>query len=193
MKTIFFVLIILGITAALIGGQPELVMKVFVDSSNQAITRSLTLLGILCVWLGIAKIAEKSGFLDSCSKLLRPLLQPLFPSIPRNHPALKYITMNISANLFGFGSAATPFGLKAMKELQALNNNSTTASEAMCTFLAINTSSVTLFPTTMVALRTSLGSSQPEAIVISTLVATGISTLCALAFDFYLRRRNRYS
>jgi|SRR5690554_1440422 len=191
MKTVFFVLIILGITAALISGQPELVMTVFVESSNNAISRSLSLLGILCVWLGIAKIAEKSGFLNSCSKLLHPLLRPLFPSIPRNHPALNYITMNLSANLFGFGSAATPFGLKAMKELQTLNNNSPTASEAMCTFLAVNTSSVTLIPTTMVALRASLGSSKPEAIVISSLLATSISTLSAVTLDFYLRRRYR--
>ena len=193
MKTIFFSLVMLGIVAALVNGEPQLVMTALVESSNAAVTRSFTLLGILCAWLGIAKIAEKSGFLKSCSKILHPLLRPLFPSIPRGHPALDYITMNVSANLFGFGSAATPFGLKAMKELQALNNNSTTASEAMCTFLAINTSSVTLFPTTIVALRTSLGSAKPEAVAVSTLLATGISTFCALALDFYLRRRHRHS
>lgn len=191
MKTIFFILIMLGIVTALVNGQPQLVMTAFVESSGAAVTRSITLLGILSVWLGIAKIAEKSGLLNSCSRILHPLLRPLFPSIPRDHPALDYITMNLSANLFGFGSAATPFGLKAMKEMQELNGNSKNASEAMCTFLAINTSSVTLIPTTMVAMRASLGSARPEAIVISSLFATSISTFCAIILDFYLRRRNR--
>jgi spore maturation protein A len=191
MKTIFFSLIMLGIVTALVNGEPQLVMTALVESANAAVTRSFTLLGILSAWLGLAKIAEKSGFLKSCSKILHPLLRPLFPSIPRGHPALDYITMNVSANLFGFGSAATPFGLKAMKELQELNGHSKDASEAMCTFLAINTSSVTLIPTTMVAMRASLGSARPETIVISSLFATSLSTLCAILLDLYMRRRKK--
>ncbi|NLZ43674.1 MAG: spore maturation protein [Clostridia bacterium] len=191
MKTIFFFLIMLGIIAALVKGEPQLVMTALVESSNAAVTRCFTLLGILSVWLGIAKIAEKSGFLKSCSKFLHPLLRRLFPSIPRGHPALDYITMNVSANLFGFGSAATPFGLKAMKELQKLNGHAKDASEAMCTFLAINTSNITLIPTTMVAMRASLGSARPEAIVISSLFASSISTFCAVFLDLFMRRRQK--
>jgi len=191
MKTIFFSLIMLGIIAALVNGEPQLVMTALVESSNAAVTRSFTLLGVLSVWLGIAKIAEKSGFLKSCSKILYPLLRLLFPSIPRGHPALDYISMNVSANFFGFGSAATPFGLKAMKELQELNGHAKDASEAMCTFLAMNTSNITLIPTTMVAMRASLGSVRPETIVISSLFATSISTFCAILLDFFMRRRRK--
>lgn len=191
MSTVFVVIMALGIGAALGSGHPELITQALVNGSATAIERALTLLGIVSIWLGVARVAEKSGFLQSAARLLSPLLVRLFPDVPKGHPALSYITMNLTANVFGFGNAATPFGLKAMKELQKLNREPDTASRPMCTFLAINTSSVTLIPTTLIAMRTSLGSTNPEAVVVSGLIATTISTIAAIILDRYFARRSQ--
>ncbi len=191
MTAVFLFLILLGLGAALGSGHPELITQALVQSSSAAIERALMLLGILSIWLGVAKVAEKSGFLAFWAKLLSPILLRLFPDVPKGHPALSYITMNLSANVFGFGNAATPFGLKAMKELQTLNPNPEAASNSMCTFLAINTSSVTLIPTTIIALRASSGSANPEAVVVSTVIATTFSTSIAITLDWFIRRRQR--
>lgn len=191
MSTVFVVIMALGIGAALGSGHPELITQALVNGSATAIERALTLLGIVSIWLGVARVAEKSGFLQSAARLLSPLLVRLFPDVPKGHPALSYITMNLTANVFGFGNAATPFGLKAMKELQKLNREPDTASRPMCTFLAINTSCVTLIPTTLIAMRTSLGSTNPEAVVVSGLIATTISTIAAIILDRYFARRSQ--
>ena len=191
MSTVFVVIMALGIGAALGSGHPELITQALVNGSATAIERALTLLGIVSIWLGVARVAEKSGFLQSAARLLSPLLVRLFPDVPKGHPALSYITMNLTANVFGFGNAATPFGLKAMKELQKLNREPDTAPRPMCTFLAINTSCVTLIPTTLIAMRTSLGSTNPEAVVVSGLIATTISTIAAIILDRYFARRSQ--
>ncbi len=154
----------------------------------------IKLTGILTLWLGIAKIAERSGLLNIITRLLQPLICWLFPSIPRGHPAMGAILMNYSANIFGLGSAATPFGLKAMEELQKLNR-SHHASEAMCTFLVINTSSITLIPSTIIAIRINAGSVNPTEIIGTMLFATTASTLVAVIGDYicraYYRKRGR--
>lgn len=190
MTIVFMVLVLGGILAGSLSGNPQVVTISLVEASAQAVDRCIQLLGILSIWLGIARIAEKSGYLESWAKLITPFLSRLFPDIPKGHPALAYITMNLTANLFGFGSAATPFGLKAMKELQSLNPTPKIATPAMCTFLAINTSNVTLIPSTMIALRASLGSTNPESIVASTLIATTASTISAILLDTYFRKRD---
>lgn len=190
MTTVFVILVLGGILAGSVSGNPEVVTVSLVEASFQAVNRCIQLLGILSIWLGIARVAEKSGYLKFWANLLSPLLARFFPDIPKGHPALAYITMNLTANVFGFGSAATPFGLKAMKELQKLNPTPKAASRPMCTFLAINTSNVTLVPSTMIALRTSLGSASPENIVVSTLIATTASTVSAVLLDAYFRKRD---
>lgn len=190
MNIIFTLLIIGGLLTAAFTGQIETVNEATLSSAKAAAETLLGLLGVFTLWLGMAKIAEKSGLLQSFTKILEPLIRHLFPSIPPKHPALGAILMNLSANLFGFGSAATPFGLKAMNELQKLNPEPDTASEAMCTFLAINTSSVTLIPTTIIALRINAGSTNPMEIVGTTLFATTISTSTALLADWFFRRTN---
>lgn len=146
----------------------------------------IKLTGILTLWLGIAKIAERSGLLNIITRLLQPLIAWLFPSIPRGHPAMGAILMNYSANIFGLGSAATPFGLKAMEELQKLNR-SDQASEAMCTFLVINASSITLIPSTIIAIRINAGSANPTEIIGTMLFATTVSTLVAVVGDYICR------
>lgn len=188
MDIVFGVLILFGIFMGMVTGNMQAVNEAIVSSAGVAVEKIFSLIGILTLWLGVAKIAEKSGLLKSITRLLQPFVRIFFPSVPKNHPAIGSILMNLSANLFGFGSAATPFGLKAMEELQTLNPNPETASDAMCTFLAINTSSVTLIPTTIISLRMASGSTNPLEIVGTTLFATTLSTLFAIIADFVCRQ-----
>ncbi len=151
-----------------------------VDSSKSAVTLSLGLIGIMAFFLGLMKVAEAGGMLNLLSRLLRPFLIKIFPDIPENHPAMGSIIMNMSANMMGLANAATPFGIKAMQELNTLNKNKDTASDSMILFLALNTSSVTLIPTGVIALRASAGSSDPAGILPTTLFATLCSSVVAL-------------
>lgn len=189
MNTIFTCLVIGGLLTAALTGRIDEVNQATLASAKTAVETLLGLLGVFTLWLGVARIAEKSGLLTAFTRLLEPLIKGLFPSIPPGHPALGAILMNLSANLFGFGSAATPFGLKAMEQLQQLNPKKDEASEAMCTFLAINTSSVTLLPATVIALRANAGAANPMDIVGTTLFATTVSTCTALLADWLFRRR----
>lgn len=196
MNHIFSFFVLGGIIAAAINGKIDVVTTAAMTAAGNAVQRAIALIGIVGLWMGIARVAEKSGLIDKLSHLIAPLFSWLFPSIPKNHPALGCILMNLSANILGFGNAATPFGLKAMQELQKLNNDPDTASEAMCTFLAINTSSVTLIPTTLIALRASAGSENPSEIVGTVLFATTCSTITAIISDMIIRnlyRRRKYN
>jgi spore maturation protein A len=185
---IFLFLILSGIIVAAVQGNIDVVTQAAMNSSNLAVQRVIGFMGVVSLWMGIAKIAERSGLLNTISKLIQPFLRLLFPHIPKDNPALGYIVMNLTANMLGFGNAATPFGLKAMKELQLINPKKDTASPPMCTFLAINTSSVTLFPATVVAFRIAAGSTNPTEIVGTTLIATSISTLSAITLDILFRK-----
>lgn len=188
MNYIFSFFVIGGIIVAGVKGNIGEISNVAMSSANTAIERSIGLMGVVCLWLGIAKVAEKSGLIDVLSRAIAPIFSRLFPSIPKGHPALGCILMNLSANILGFGNAATPFGLKAMKELQSINPNEDTASDAMCTFLAINTSSVTLVPSTIIALRASAGSKNPSEVLGTVIFATMCSTLMAIVSDYILRK-----
>lgn len=187
MNYVFSFFILGGIIVAAFTGKIDIITTAAMTSAASAVERAITLIGIVSLWLGIARVAEKSGLIDILSKAITPLFSWLFPSIPRGHPALGMILMNLSANMLGFGNAATPFGLKAMQELQKINDNPNMASEAMCTFLAINTSSVTLVPATLIALRASAGSKNPSEIMGAVLFATTCSTLMAIFGDIVIR------
>ena len=143
----------------------------------------MDMLPLLVLWTGIMQIAEDSCILEKFSCLVRPVLSKLFPSLPKDHPALGYIASNIAANALGLGSAATPFGLKAMKSLQEINPDKKTASRSMITFLVMNTSGLTLIPTTVISLRMMYNSANPTEIVITTLIATVSSTVVGLIAD----------
>lgn len=188
MNYIFSFFIITGIVVAGINGNIQVISDVAMSSANTAVERSIGLMGVVCLWLGIAKVAEKSGLIVVLSRAIAPVFSWLFPSIPKGHPALGCILMNLSANILGFGNAATPFGLKAMKELQTINPEKDTASDAMCTFLAVNTSSVTLVPSTIIALRASAGSKNPSEVLGAILFATTCSTTVAIVADYILRK-----
>lgn len=186
---IWLFMIVSGVVAAAIQGQMEVVAEAALKGAKDGVAVCLGLISILVFWLGMMRIAQDAGLLQALGRLLGPVVRFLFPDVPRNHPALGYIISNMSANLFGLGNAATPMGIKAMEELQKLNPDPKTATPAMCTLLALNTSSLTLIPTTMIGLRMELGSADPTAIIGTTIVATFCSSLAAITLDRWFRRR----
>jgi len=186
-------LIIVGIGFSMISGKSISLSDTVLLSANDGVKMVMDLLPIIILWTGIMKIAEESGLLQKISNLLYPLLSKLFPSVPKNNDALGYIASNIAANAMGLGSAATPFGLKAMNELQKINEKKDTASEAMITFIVLNTSGVTIVPTTTIALRLMHGSTNPESIIISSIIATVCASIAGLLFDYYIRRKKHGS
>ncbi len=151
------------------------------DSSKSAFEIAIGLTGLLAFWLGIMKIGEKSGMINALSKFLSPVLCKLFPDIPKGHPALGSIFMNLSANMLGLDNAATPLGLKAMEELQSLNPKKDTATNPMIMFLVINTSGLILIPISIMMYRAQMGAAQPTDIFIPTLITTTISTMVGIS------------
>ncbi|NLZ93938.1 MAG: nucleoside recognition protein [Firmicutes bacterium] len=188
---IWFAMVIIGLVVSAATGRIDAVTDALFSSAEQAVSVAFSMISVMTFWLGMMKIIEKSGFINWIVKLLRPLSLLLFPRLPRNHPAMHAILMNMSANLLGMGSAATPFGLKAMQELQTINEDPNTASDEMCTFLAVNTSALTLIPTTVVALRAASGSLYPTEIVGTTILATFCATMTAVALDRIIRAMTR--
>lgn len=184
---IWGVFIILGITYSIINKNPNLTNNLLTSGKN-SIDMILTILPLMCLWLGITKIAQASSLLTLVSKKLSKVVRIIFPEIPKDHPAIGYISSNIVMNMLGLGNAATPFGIKAMEKLKELNQNKDVASRSMITFLVINTSSVTIIPTTVISLRLLHGSIDASEIIPVTILTTFISTFIALILDriFYL-------
>jgi spore maturation protein A len=183
---------LVGFIFAMINGTMEEVNKAIFDGAKEAVTLCIGLISILVFWLGMMRIAQESGLLELLSKLFRPLVRRLFPEVPTNHPAMGYILSNMIANMFGLGNAATPLGIKAMEELKHLNGGKNSASRSMVTFLAINTASITIIPTTVIAIRMNYNSASPTEIVVPTLIATIISMLGAVMIDrYFYNRRSR--
>ena len=158
----------------------EILAAAVINSAESSVTLALGLIGVMALFLGLMKVAEAGGLLTVIARLVRPLMQRLFPDVPPDHPAMGAMILNMSANVLGLGNAATPFGIRAMQELDKLNPVKGTASNAMVLFLAINTSSVTLLPTGVIALRAAAGSTDPAGIVPTTLFATVCSTAIAI-------------
>ena len=184
---IWGVFIILGITYSIINKDPNLTNNLLTSGKN-SIDMILTILPLMCLWLGITKIAQAWSLLTLVSKKLSKVVRIIFPEIPKDHPAIGYISSNIVMNMLGLGNAATPFGIKAMEKLKELNKNKDVASRSMITFLVINTSSVTIIPTTVISLRLLHGSIDASEIIPVTILTTFISTFIALILDriFYL-------
>ena len=169
-----------------IAGLNEQILRGGIDGVNLLID----MMPLLIIWCGIMRIAEDAKLLDKFALVLHPLLRKLFPSLKINDPALGYISSNIAANMLGLGSAATPFGLKAMSALQKNNKNKECATDAMVTFLILNTGGVTILPTTVLALRMSYGSVRPTSIIIPSIIATFCSNIVGLVYDYYKRKKN---
>lgn len=180
-------LILVGILTAAFNGEIEVVTRAALEGAQTAVKTAFGLIAIMAFWLGIMKIAEQAGLVGVLAFLVRPVVRFLFPSVPRDHPAVGAIVMNLSANLLGLGNAATPMGLIAMRELQGLNPHPDRASEAMCTFLALNTACLTLIPSTIIGVRALYGSADPTAVVGPTIVATACGMTAAILVDRFLR------
>ena len=186
---IWFGLIFISVVVGTITGRIDLVTEAAISMSKTAVEIAIGLIGIMALWLGIMKIAEESGLIKIIAKIIKPITIRLFPDVPFNHPAMGSIVLNMAANMLGLGNAATPLGLKAMKELQELNEQKDTATDAMCTFLAINTSSVQIIlPATVVGL---MGASSSE-IFITTIFATSMSTIAAIFSVKFLSKMDRF-
>lgn len=180
LNIIWIGMILVSIIVGIIEGRIDEVAHAVTDSAKLGFEIALGLAGIMSLWLGIMSIATESGLVALLGKFLKPVLRRLFPDIPPEHPAMGAITLNIAANMLGLANAATPFGLQAMKELQTLNAHTKIATNSMCTFLAINTSSVQLIPATAIGYLAANGSINPSSIIVSSLFATIISTIVAI-------------
>lgn len=180
LNKIWLGMVFLAVIVGAIEGRIEQVVRAVTDSAKLGFEVALGLAGIMTLWLGIMGIASESGLVNHLARALQPIMRRLFPEVPTDHPAMGAMLLNIAANMLGLANAATPFGLQAMKELQRLNTHVHTASNAMCTFLAINTSSVQLIPATAIAMLAANGGINPSSIIFSSLVATSVSTIVGL-------------
>ncbi|SNZ10437.1 spore maturation protein A [Terribacillus aidingensis] len=189
---IWAIMAIGGIIYAMFTGTMDQVNKAIFKSADDAVVLAISLISVMVFWLGITKIAEAAGLLHALVRLAKPFISRLFPDIPKDHPAMGYILSNLTANFFGLGNAATPMGIKAMEEMKKLSN-SPKASRSMITFLAVNTSSLTLIPTTVLAVRMKYESNSPTEIVSATLLASILSFIGAILIDrlFYEIRRRK--
>jgi spore maturation protein A len=187
---IWFGMMFIGVVVGAFTGNIDAVTEAAIEMAKVAVNLAIGLIGIMALWLGVMKIAEESGLIRLIAKGLRPITIRLFPDVPEDHPAIGSIVLNMSANILGLGNAATPLGLKAMEELQELNPNKETATNAMCMFLAINTSSVQLIlPATVVALM----GAHASQIFITTIIATTMSTIAAVIAVKSLEKMKRFS
>ena len=182
-------MILIGIIFAAFTGRIPEITDAALDSSKEAVTLCITMIGVMAFWMGLMEIASKAGMIEKGAKMLKPFVRFLFPEVPEGHKAGEHITTNIIANLLGLGWAATPAGLIAMEELGKLNHGSPVASNAMCNFLILNISSLQLIPVNVIAFRSQYGSVNPTAIVGAGIVATAISTGTAIIFCKIMDRK----
>lgn len=188
MNAIWVSLIGVSIVFAAVNGRLEDFTKSVFDAARSAVEVSLFLLGIVALWMGIARIVEDSGLIRKLSVFFRPLVSRLFPNIPPDHPSITSITLNFLANLFGLGNAATPLGIQAMQELQALNRDPEKITAEMMLFIVINTASIQLIPFTVIGILADFGSDNPSWVVLPTFLATILSAVFAVAALLFCRR-----
>lgn len=189
-NVIWGIFIIVGIIYGIFTGNISSINNEILTSGSKAFDLIMDLMPLLVIWLGLMQIAEKSGLIKKIANLLGPILSKLFPSVPPNHEAIGYIASNVAVNMAGLGSAATPFGLKAMEKLQELNQDKKTATDAMVTFLVLNTAGVTIVPTTIISLRIAAKSNNPTIILPLCILATLSSSIAGLTLDYFIRRKN---
>ena len=188
MNYIFFFLIVISIVIGAINGKLQDVVNAVMSGAELSVKVAFSLIGIMAFWLGIMKIAQKSGIIDFLSKILKPITKVLFNEIPPESPAVGDIAMNFTANAFGLSNAATPFGIKAMEELQKENKDKTSASNSMCLFLGMNTAGFQLIPTTVLAVLVGIGYKNPTEIIAPTLLVTIIAFTFAIVLSKVLQK-----
>lgn len=188
MNIVWLGLIIIAVVTAAFKQTMPAVSQAAFDNAQTAVELSIGLVGVMALFLGLMRVAQSAGLVQLLAKAMRPLFKWLFPDVPKDHPALGAIALNMGANMLGLGDAATPMGLKAMQELQTVNPDKTSASNAMCTFLALNSSSVQIIPAMMIGLRAASGSSNPSEIILAAFLATTCSTVVAVTSAKLLSR-----
>lgn len=188
MNYIFFALIAISIIIGIFNNTLNDVVNAMLSACNTAVKISFSLIGIMAFWLGIMRIAEKSGLVQILSKLLNPIAKILFKEIKKDSPVIGDITMSVAANALGLTNAATPIGLKVMQELQAENPKKETATDSMCMFLGMNTAGFQIIPATVIAILVGVGAKNPSEIILPTLVVTTLSFLVAIVTALILRR-----
>ena len=193
MSVLWVLLLVASVAVAAATGRMAALPGAIAESAGRAVSLSLGLVGILALWLGLMKVAEEAGIVRALGRLARPVLRRLFPSVPADSPAMGAMTMNIAANMLGLGNAATPFGIKAMEELERVNPEPGTATDAQALFCALNTASIQLIPASVIALRAAAGARQPADILGATLLASTCATIAAIASAWALRRLFRSS
>ncbi len=185
---IWLFLVVVALIVGSINGRIEEVTNAAFEYANTSVKIAIDLIGIMALWLGIMNIAQEAGLVRMLARAIKPISKRLFPEIPPEHPAMGAMILNIAANWLGLSNAATPLGLKAMEELQKLNKIKDTATNAMATFLALNTASVTLIPATIIGVRLSLGSKNPAEIIGTTIFASGCATIVAVTVTKLFQR-----
>jgi spore maturation protein A len=191
MNTVWLVIVCISIVFAAITGRIDGFTKAMFEAGKAAVEVCLYLVGIVSLWLGITKILEDSGLIYKLSNFFRPAISFLFKNIPEGHPSITSITLNLLANLFGLGNAATPLGIKAMEDLQTLNTENDTITFEMMLFIVINTSSIQLVPFTTIGLLASYGSRNPNAIILPTIISTIISSATAVIILYLFKKFSR--
>lgn len=177
---IWFALMAIALIVAAINGTAGEVTKGALESAKTAVDISLGLVGVMALWLGIMKIADRAGLIKTFARVVAPVARMIFPDVPPDHPAMGSMILNMAANMLGLSNAATPFGIKAMEELQTLNNEPDTATNAMVMFMSVNTVGLQLIPATAMAVLVTAGSTKPTAIIGTTIIATSIGTVAAI-------------
>lgn len=180
MNYIFYFLIVFSIIFGIINGRTQEVVNAILEGADVSVKIALSLIGIMAFWLGIMRIAEKAGLVQWIAKLIKPITKWLFNDVPPENEAIGNIALSVSANALGLTNAATPIGLKVMQELQEVNNNKDTASDAMCMFLAMNTAGFQIIPATVIAVLVAVGSKNPTEIIVPTLIVTTIAFISAI-------------
>ncbi len=193
LNAIFIALLLGAVVTAAYNGNMSAVNQALFDSARRAVEIALGLIGTMALWLGFMRVLRDAGVMNSIARGLAPVMRWLFPAIPEDHPALGAMILNMAANVLGLGNAATPFGLKAMRELQKLNPNKAVATDSMALFLAINTAGIAVIPTGVMAVRASLDSTNPGGIFVPSILATLCSTITAIAVAKFLARRKIFS
>ena len=193
MNYIFGLFIIIGIIYSFLTGNTTYINESLITSGEKAITMIMNLIPLLCLWLGVMKIASTSGLLGKISQKLTKIIHPLFPELPKDSEAISYIATNIAMNMLGTGGGATPFGLKAFEEMQKTNPKKDTATRSMITFLVINTASVTIIPTTVISIRALNKSANPSEIITASIIVTILSCLFGIIMDRVFYHLWRYN
>lgn len=192
MNYIWVGLVVIAVIAGGVTGTMEDVLNNIFDFANSAVEISLGLIGIMAFFCGLMKVMEVSGLCEKMSKVIAPVMTRLFPDVPKDHPAMSAMALWMAANMLGIGNAATPFGLKAMQELQTLNPTKSIATNAQCMMLAIGTTSVTLLPATVLGLRAAVQTEGAAEIIVPVIIATTISTVVGIFFTWLFGKTKRW-